>query len=236
MHRLLFVVLFAAPAFAHDFWLEPSTFRPGVGATFTMSLRVGENFEGDPVPRRTSRIESFAVRTASGEQIVNGFENQDPAGFVRIDEAGTAVIGYRGAPYPHEVSRKAFDRFLREEGITNVRPAGTTQKERYQRFAKCIVAVGDAVSPAPAFGFPLEILIDGETVQVVLEGKPLPDVLVFALEQSGARLQQRTNASGEAQFRFTPGVWLVKAVHVRAAPPGAGHHWDSLWASLTFQR
>ena len=30
------------------------------------------------------------------------------------------------------------------------------------------------------------------------------------------------------------GVWLIKAVHMIAAPPGSGAEWESFWASLTF--
>ena len=51
MKRLMLIIFVAATARAHDFWIEPSTFHPQVGDAVTASLRVGENFAGDVVPR-----------------------------------------------------------------------------------------------------------------------------------------------------------------------------------------
>ena len=44
--RILLTALFATNAFAHDFWIEPSTFDPQPGKTFTVALRVGELWHG----------------------------------------------------------------------------------------------------------------------------------------------------------------------------------------------
>src|SRR2546430_14913591 len=67
----------ALPAMAHDFWIEPSTFKPAVGETFMASLRVGQDFLGDPVPRSSQQIERFVVRDAGGEHPVTGFERSE---------------------------------------------------------------------------------------------------------------------------------------------------------------
>ncbi|HEY0159467.1 MAG TPA: DUF4198 domain-containing protein [Thermoanaerobaculia bacterium] len=236
MRRLLLIVLFAAGARAHDFWIEPSTFRPERGKSFTAALRVGEHFKGDPVPRRSARIESFVVRNATGEQAINGFENQDPAGFVRIDEAGTAVIGYRGKPTPHELPSAKFAQFLREEGITGLQPSGERQRERFYRFAKAVVQVGDAAtSPAP-FGWRYELVPTSTGARLLFEQKPLANVLVTAMSPEGKRLTARTDAGGNVALPLGKGVWLVKATHVLPAAKGSGYDWDSLWASLTFER
>ncbi|HEX8408281.1 MAG TPA: DUF4198 domain-containing protein [Thermoanaerobaculia bacterium] len=236
MKRFLLTALLAPAAFAHDFWIEPSTFRPAAATTFTASLRVGENFEGEAVPRRPSRIVTFAVRDAAGEQPVNGFANQDPAGYVRVDRAGTAVIGYRGTPYPHEVSRTTFEKFLAEEGIENVRVTGARQRERYQRFAKSIVQIGDPRTSTPSFGFPFELMLDGDVVRVMYERKPLPNTHIAAISRDGNRVTARSDANGNATLKLGKGVWLIKSVHIVAAPKGADYDWDSLWASITLQR
>jgi hypothetical protein len=240
MKHFLLAVLLAPAALAHDFWIEPSTFRPATATTFTASLRVGESFEGETVPRRPARIVTFAVRNAAGEQPVNGFANQDPAGYVRVDQAGTAVIGYRSTPYPHEVSRSTFEKFLAEEGIANVRVTGTRQRERYQRFAKAFVEIGgparDARTSVPSFGFPFELMLDGDVVRVMYENKPLPGAHVAAISRDGKRLSGRSDANGEATLKLGKGVWLIKSVHVVPAPGGADYDWDSLWASITLER
>jgi hypothetical protein len=236
MRRLLLIVLFAATARAHDFWIEPSTFRPEPGKSFTAALRVGEHFAGDPVPRRNARIESFVVRGASGEQAIDGFENQDPAGFVRLEEAGTAVIGYRGKPTPHELPSAKFAQFLREEGITGITPSARKQRERFYRFAKAVVQVGDGAGTPASFGWRFELVPTPAGYRLLFEQKPLANVQVVAMSSEGKRLTARTDPSGDVSFALGKGVWLLKATHVLPAAKDSGYDWDSLWASLTFQR
>ena len=233
--RILLIALFAANAHAHDFWIEPSTFRPEPGKSFTAALRVGENFEGEAVPRRSARIASFVVRSASGEQPVNGFENQDPAGFVKLDEAGTAVIAYRGNPTPHELPSAKFTQFLKEEGITGITPTSARQRERFYRFAKSIVGPTSDVAERP-FGWRFELVPAGTGFRLLFEGKPLPGALVFAISPTGNRLTARTDANGNVSFNLAKGAWLIKSTHVLPAPKGSEFDWESLWASLTFEK
>lgn len=227
----LFVLLSCAPLGAHDFWIEPSAFQPRAGATITTSLRVGDNFEGERVPRRSERIETFVVRDASGDRPVPGRENRDPAGFVSV--ARPAVIGYHAKPYPHEISRAKFEQFLREEGIRGVRPKRGVQRERFHRFAKS--QIGDAkVAP---FGFRYEIVaVSDHVFRVLFEGKPLAGAFVAALSRDGRRMSARSDANGLVTLELGKGVWLIKSVHVLPAPEGADYDWDSLWASLTLER
>lgn len=234
IRRILLTALFAANAHAHDFWLEPSTFAPQQGKTFTVALRVGENFEGDPVPRRSPRIESFTVRTASGERAVGGFENQDPAGFVQFDEAG-AVIGYRGKQSQHELSSAKFTQFLEEEGVRSLEPKKGMQRERYFRFAKAIVGRDTSLAEKP-FGWRFELIPSGDRFQLLYDGKPLHDALVTAISREHKRLTARTDTNGFVRFDLKGGVWLIKSTHVTAAPKESGFDWESLWASLTFER
>lgn len=234
--RVLLVALFATNAFAHDFWLEPSTFRPAAGQSFPVALRVGEHFEGEPVTRRKARIESFVVRDASGERAVNGFEGQDPAGFVQLDEAGTAVIGYRGKPTPHELPSAKFKQFLEEEGIRGITPSAAKQRERFFRFAKAIVGGNDAALAERPFGWRFELVPSGDRFQLLFEEKPFADALVVAMTPDGKRVSARTDANGKVALKLGKGVWLLKSTHVLPAPAGSEFDWESLWASLTFER
>jgi uncharacterized GH25 family protein len=236
---LAFIVLLAVRAQAHDFWIEPSSFRPELGETFTASLYVGQDFAGDPVPRSTSLLDSFVVRDAAGERAVNGFENQDPAGFVRVDEAGTAVIGYRSKPSPLEITPEKFAQFLREEGIRGVDVPNKPHRVHFYRFAKTIVQAGKA-TPALAtkpFGYRLELVpLDATHYQLLFERKPLPGAQVMAIARDEERkLSARTDANGRVTLDLPRGVWLVKAVHLVRAPATANVEWESLWASLTFE-
>lgn len=236
MRRILFIALLALPLHAHDFWIEPSTFRPAAGATVSTELRVGEKFSGDPVPRRSPRIEQFVVRDAAGERSVKGIENRHPAGFVRMDGAGPAVFAYVAKPYAHEVSAAQFARFLREEGIRNVKFANRVQRERYLRYAKSIVNEPAALVAQP-FGWRFELVPDAslETFRLLYEGKPLRDAQVAAISPDGKHVAARTDREGRVRFTLERGVWLVKAVHVVPAS-SSDFDWESLWASLTFER
>ena len=55
-----------APLLAHDFWIEPTTFRPEVGSMVGLSLRVGQDFRGDPVPLMPDKIVKFVTVSAAG--------------------------------------------------------------------------------------------------------------------------------------------------------------------------
>ena len=47
----------------------------------------------------------------------------------------------------------------------------------------------------------------------------------------------RSDADGRVAFRVhSGGMWLIKAVHMIPAAAGSDAQWESLWASLTFQR
>src|SRR4051794_18255632 len=115
--RTLAFVLLAPVALAHDFWIEPSTFHPPVASALTVSLRVGMDFVGDPVPRSVALIDSFVVRDATGLHEVNGFEGRDPAGFVRMNDGRGAVIGYCSKGSMLDQTPDKFAQFLREEGL-----------------------------------------------------------------------------------------------------------------------
>ena len=235
MKRLLLVVLFALSARAHDFWIEPSTFRPAVGDTVTTALRVGENFSGDAVPRSAQLIDVFVARDASREREVVGFENVDPAGMVRIDTPGSTVVGLRSKGWTHTLSASKFSRFLREEGCSARIGTADHVNERFIRYAKTLLETPSGEDRV--LGFRYEIVRESaDTFRVLFEDAPIAKALVVAIRRDGKRVEARTNAAGRVTLHLDRGVWLVKSVHVVRAPAGSGADWESLWASLTFER
>lgn len=237
--RILALVALAPVALAHDFWIEPSTFHPTPATTFTASLRVGMDFIGDPVPRSATLIDSFVVRDASGEHAVNGFEGRDPAGFVRIDNGASAVIGYRSKGSMLDQTPDKFAQFLREEGLERIVPNVPERghRERFIRYAKALVG---PYAPSKPFGWRLELvpLAEPSSLRLDFEHKPLAGALVTAIAQDdGARIAARTDAKGRVTLALPHrGVWLVKATYLVAAAPDSGAEWESLWASVTFER
>ena len=269
----------ASTALAHDFWIEPSTFRPAIGRNITASLRVGQDFVGDAIPRSAQLMEAFVVHDSAGQRTINGFENQDPAGILRINQPGLAIIGYRSKPYPLELATDKFEQFLKTEGLERISALrarrGESQKpdrERFFRYAKAIVLAGSTPSPglrreilrlakrgeggakrrmrgmqfSEALRYRYELIPETNPmassplrIRVVFEGKPLANALVTAIHRDdpAARVSARSDASGRVILPLPKnGVWLVKSVQMISAPAGSNADWESLWASLTFER
>jgi hypothetical protein len=66
------------PLFAHDMWIEPTTFLPENGEIVGVKLRVGQDFLGDPLPRDPALINQFIVEDADGRKPVIGRDGRDP--------------------------------------------------------------------------------------------------------------------------------------------------------------
>lgn len=249
--------LAALPALGHDFWIEPSSFHPSVSSELAINLRVGQDFRGDPVPRDDRRIVRFVLVSPGGERAIPGLPATDPAGLIRIEEPGFSMIGYRSSRSPVTLEPEKFEKYLSEEGLEKmlaIRGArgdrGKPGKEVFSRCAKSLVAAGGVANSGfdRTLGFTLELVAEKNPrslgaggrlpVRLLYEGKPLQGVLVVAMNRNEPerKLAVRTDWRGRAALRLArSGVWLVKAVHMVAAPPETGADWESLWASLTFE-
>ncbi|MEA2240121.1 MAG: hypothetical protein QOC81_4845 [Thermoanaerobaculia bacterium] len=260
MRKSFFLILafVARAAAAHDFWIEPSTFRPQIGTTLLTSLRVGQEFVGDAVARDSSMIERFIVRDGAGERDIAGLERRDPAGYLAVERAGIAVIGYRSKPKYLEMPAEKFEQYLKDEGLESViasrKRSGDSLKPSKEIFSRCAKALiyTDGAGTGARFDAPLafryeivpktnpyQMKNDEMNVVVLYDGKPLPNALVVAMHQEDAslRLRIRSDAKGRVTFHLPKrGVWLIKSVQMIPAPSGSNSDWESLWASLTFER
>lgn len=244
-------------AAAHDFWIEPSSFRPAAGSNVTVSLRVGEKLQGEGLPRIPPLIQRFVLSTGKAVVAVPGTAGADPAGSVRITERGTQWLGYQSHPSPVTLEARKFEAYLREEGLESIVSRRTKSgkstapgRERFSRCAKALLDVPGARA-STTFNAPLGLtleLVPGKNpyqlqsgaelpVTLLFRGKPLPNVLVVARSKTTPEktVQARTDARGRVTLRLSqPGFWLLKAVHMDAAPQASGVDWESWWASLTF--
>ena len=64
------VVLWHVPLTAHDMWIEPTTFFPGIGQIVSVRLRVGQDLLGDPLVLSPSLVNQFLVQDADGRRPV----------------------------------------------------------------------------------------------------------------------------------------------------------------------
>jgi uncharacterized GH25 family protein len=250
-------LLAAPPLLSHDFWIEPSSFHPAVGSRLAISLRVGEHFRGEPVPRMDPLIARFVLASASGETSIGGFPGTDPAGFVRVAVPGFLLVGYRSNRSPITLEPEKFEKYLADEGLDGVLKAraergehGKAGVEVYSRCAKSLIAANGAGGSGfdRILGLTLEIIAEEDPFKlrgegtmrfrVLYEGKPLASALVkaIALDDPDSTLALRSGADGRVSFRLPrKGIWLVKVVHMVPAPKETGADWESLWASLTFE-
>jgi uncharacterized GH25 family protein len=133
-------------------------------------------------------------------------------------------------------------------------------RELFSRCAKTILEVGGREAPAapvarvlpamPVVGCPLELVPDAGVldtaaavgVRVLWQGRPLEGVLVRATRAGDQAPSHavRSDEGGWVVLALGDGAWLVHAVHMtpleRAAAAAAGADWQSVWASLTFER
>jgi len=251
------IALSRAPLFAHDLWIEPTTFSPEPGQIVGVRLRVGQDLLGDPLPRDPALVNQFVVEDAAGRKPVYGRDGADPAGFLRVAMPGLLVIGYHSNPSAIELAAEKFNQYVKEEGLDAVaalrarrNEIGASAHELFSRCAKSLVLSG---SPSEAqgdrlLGFTLELVAErnpyalraGEDLPVRLtyEQRPLAGALVVAMNRlhPSEKLAARTDNAGRVRFQLRPGgMWLVKAVHMVPAPAGANAQWASFWASLTFE-
>lgn len=255
----LFFFLGSSTVFAHDFWIEPTTFRPAPGEVVKLHLRVGEQFVGEPVKRSDAKIERFvALDPGTGkESPVLGPDGADPAGLFRASGKGLTVIGYRSRHSSVILEAAKFEAYLKEEGLERIIEArakagksGEPGVEIYSRCAKALLATegGDGKGFDALLGFTLEIVPEanpfalkpGEKLplKLLFEGKPLEGVLVAALNESdsAARAEARTDAAGRVSLPLgKAGSWLVKCVHMVPVTDRDDAEWESLWGSLTFE-
>jgi uncharacterized GH25 family protein len=241
---------------AHDFWIQPSAFRPRIGALVGLQLLVGQDMIGDPVPRDPAAVKEFVVASGSHQKAVPGRDGGNPAGIIRVEAPSLLVVGYQSYPRSIDLAPDKFDQYLGEEGLDAIRSLAIASKksdrpahERYSRCAKSLLLSG---APAKTdgdrtLGLTLELVAErnpyltppGQPLpfELTYEGKPQTGALVIAVNERdpSRKMSARSDRAGRVVFTFpVGGAWLVKAVHmIPSKSPDAD--WESFWASLTFE-
>ena len=254
------VGLTAVPALSHEFWISPQTYTVPAGGQLIADIRVGQFFEGSAysfIPQRFTRFDLVMGDTVTP---VDGRVGDRPAlkmdapadGLVTVvHQTGDSTLTWDDpALFDQFVRHKDFPWVLdinKERGIPE-----TGFSERYSRYGKSLIAVGNGEGADREVGMETEIvalanpytdeLPDGLPVLVLYQGKPRADtqVEVFTKTSHGEveDLFYRTDAEGKAMIPVKPGVeYLVDAVVMRELQQKVLKDpvWESLWASLTFR-
>lgn len=251
--------LTGSAALAHDFWIEPQSFRPAVQENVPIVLRVGEDFTGTSQPLIPRWFSDYAATGPSGTQQVVGYIGDDPAGSFKPDAPGNWVIGYRSTQAFVEIEPAKFNQYLEKEGLEWViaareqsGDAKSNARELYSRCAKSLVRAGNESAQGgfdTVLGYRLELIPERDPyelapgdelpVRLLYEDEPLADILIVAFTAENPAQQQklRTDADGRAVITLgKAGTWLIKGVHIIELPDtNAKADWESFWASLTFE-
>jgi hypothetical protein len=257
MNTRFVILVAAARLWAHDFWIEPTSFSPQLGQILIVRLRVGQEMMGDPVPRDPTLLKQFIVADAAGRRPLVGRDGADPAGYLRVEGNGLMVIGYSSNPSTVEMPADKFNQYLKDEGLDAILALRARRKqmdagshELFSRCAKSLVPAGSVgrVQTDRSLGFTLELVAernpcamrlgDELPVRLTYQGKALAGALVVAMNRldPGQKLSERTDAEGRVRFHLSQaGMWLIKSVHMIPALAGTKADWMSYWASLTFE-
>ena len=116
------IVVAAPRAYAHEFWLVPSSYVAGRGDTVNIRAYVGRRFRGEPKPYATTRVVRFELHGGSKRDLAPVGRNGDftYARFV-LPDAGGAIVVYESNYIPIELAADQFDHYLELEGLDGPR-------------------------------------------------------------------------------------------------------------------
>jgi len=232
------------------------------GTEVTANLLNGEVFKGTKLAYFPNRTERFDLTFGGRTLPVQARMGDSPA--LRMKAPGTAGL----MVVAHEASAtsltykdwETFLGFTEHKDFTDapaVHVAAGYPKdrvqERYSRFSKALIAIGDGTGSDENLGLETELValtnpyaadFDNQMeVALSYQDAPRQDVQVEVYEKNPENevvvTKYRTDAAGHVRFAVTPGMtYLVDSVVLRPAPDAGqsdtSPHWESLWASLTF--
>ena len=244
---------------AHEFWIDPLSYMVPPGGTLAATLRVGENFSGAEQSYLDRNFVRFDMQCDGTLDPVPGRAGDRPALNVSAPRDGLCVIIHQTKDYTltyrewqkfvNFVEHKDFEGVLAEHAARGLPETGFV--ELYSRYAKSLIAVGDAVGADAEVGLVTEIVAElnpytddmsgGFPIRVLYNGDPRADAQVelFARPPSGEVevSLHRTDSDGRVTLPVRAGYsYLADAVVLRPLEPKDEKDpvWESLWASLTF--
>jgi hypothetical protein len=244
---------------AHDFWLAASSWSPDPGSPFGISAGVGEHFpKREDFKTPANWFDDWRIIGPSAAvPVPKVFERRELAmvADVTLPATGAFLAVMRVAPRIIEMKADEFNDYLRDEGLTEAlaerRSAGESDrpaKERYSRYAKLAIRNGEgsAAHLTRAVGVKAELVPATDptsvragqtlTVQLLVNGRPVPNAAVSAAVDGG-EIPRQTDAQGRATLPIDrDGAWLVKTVHMTRLPKSfpPGPEWESFWVTLAF--
>ena len=262
LRKYLLPCLFLLPSIgqSHEFWIEPFAWQIAPDEVLQAHIRVGENMKGAALsyfPKNTKRFEvvtpqgQYKVGGSIGDRPVLRGTARDTGLYVIIYVTGSDILTYsEEEKFIDFVEHKDLDDTLEVHAERGLPKVGFDEK--FSRYAKSLVSVGDGKGQDRVFGLLTEItalanpytadLSEGLPVQLTYRGQPRTDAQIEIYERDAEQQVSvrtvRTDETGKAVIDVKPGHdYMLDAVVMRPIEPEKEGDavWESLWANLTFQ-
>jgi uncharacterized GH25 family protein len=242
---------------AHDLWLVPQINHIPTGETVKIWAHTGMKFGASLSAVKPERVDEAWVLDGSGKRGLPdaGIEGKSLVFETSFSGAGVALAAVALKPSPIELKADEFNEYLEHDGLPQIlelrEKNGELEKdarERYAKFAKAILRVGDGgsreLATKPA-GLRIEILPladptrhSGELpVQVLFEDKPLPGVFVYPLAEGESKYEQGYETDGDGRTTVpmeAAGLWSLHCIYMRPHADQNEADWESFFATVTF--
>lgn len=265
MKRFLVIILCFVPTFAmaHDFFLVATPSQMKKGDSVTIAIHVDDVFPGKHTKWNTQRILRFEHWLDNNKTDFKTLvPKKDSSGVnLPLNTIGTHLFALDWSARLIELKPEDFTEYLTAEGLDHIlklrKERGEETKpgrERYSRFVKTLVQVGNETSDSykSIVGQTIELVPldnpydkkvnDSIRVQLFFRNTPLANALVsatyegFTTKPDTYQQSLRTDSNGIAVFRLThSGRWLIRTVHMLPLQDSKEADWESWWASVTFE-
>lgn len=245
---------------AHTLFLRPHAFIVPDGREASIPL-INGTFAKNEGKVILSRLREARIVTPTGAivEIQDSewrIDSNDITTLTTMLEAnGTYVVGAGTKPNLARIEAEEFNFYLRYEGLHDdiaererLKETGIDAAERYSKYAKALLQVGDTPSDNydATLGHDLEIVPlvnpyelgvgDSFKARVLKNGEPLTNALTYVNNQHHVSIDEegihqelarlRTDNAGEIEFELTqPGHWYVRLIDLLRT--GDSEHWYS---------
>jgi uncharacterized GH25 family protein len=255
------LLLVAIYSYSHEYWLAPVKYRVKSNEPFTLNCYVGEDFKEEVWAKRKDRtLQVNLYHSKSKKDITSLFTAKDSTKipFV-LNESGNHLIAMRTKPSYIEMEGKAFNDYLKEDGMANIlayrelhQLAKKRSREFYQRCAKTLLQVNGSNDDTYKLntGMPLEIIpqnnpytegIKELKIYFEFKGMPLANYQVRTWCKKDGKLIVKsfhtTDAKGFVRVPIKErGEWMISVVKMDLYNQSEKADYESYWGSYTFNR
>ena len=240
--------LLAGTALAHEFYLQPSSYKVIPGQPIAITLGVGHAFDGAPLPYTASHVAKFVAESPTGtRRSIEGIEGAHPAGIAQLPHGDWSLL-YAGKPWIQVLSREALEVHFNEVGRPDLLKAAPKHevRERVYRCARALVgpavrekSIDWSAQRKAGCDFDLVPVAQSPTklhMALLRNGKPVSGwrITISTPGQESAHsnggmthghrhtVAKTTDARGafSVDLTGTSGAWLVTAVQVEPTEEG----------------